>query len=130
MLRFGIDRARRLARFLALHRLYAFFGSENSPEARSRRLLREWLSPEQIEQWERHGHFDVVGSHTGKRYRISYGSCSNVREIDEKGRPVIGLCFVPAGDLAPGDVMLAQKIALETSEHEALAKANLFPRLV
>ena len=33
-------------------------------------------------------------------------------------------CFGPQGNLAVGDVMLAQKIALETIEVEALAKAN------
>jgi hypothetical protein len=32
--------------------------------------------------------------------------------------------FGPQGNLAVGDVMLAQKIALETIEVEALAKAN------
>jgi hypothetical protein len=35
--------------------------------------------------------------------------------------------FVPMGDLVPGDVMLAQKIALETNERAALAVANKFP---
>ena len=33
-------------------------------------------------------------------------------------------CFVPEGGLAPGDILLAQKIALETMEREALALAN------
>jgi hypothetical protein len=33
-------------------------------------------------------------------------------------------CFGPQGNLAVGDVMLAQKIALETMEVEALARAN------
>jgi hypothetical protein len=35
-------------------------------------------------------------------------------------------CFIPKGDLVPGDVMLAQKIALETNELAALAVANRF----
>jgi len=39
----------------------------------------------------------------------------------------VGLCFVPMGHLVPGDVMLAQKIALETNEVGALAVANRFP---
>jgi hypothetical protein len=37
-----------------------------------------------------------------------------------------GWCFVPKGDLVEGDVMLAQKISLETSERTALAAANRF----
>ena len=34
------------------------------------------------------------------------------------------LCFAPDGYLVPGDVMLAQKIALETDELATLAVAN------
>lgn len=127
MNRFSVNRAARMARFLALRRLYASVDSENTAELRAKRLLREWLSPGQIDQLDAHGYFDVIGNRTGKRYRISYGSCANVREVDRTGRPVSGLCFLPEGNLAAGDVMLAQKIALETSEYEALAKANRFP---
>jgi len=36
----------------------------------------------------------------------------------------MGLCFAPVGPLVRGDVMLAQKIALETNDHSALAVAN------
>jgi hypothetical protein len=36
----------------------------------------------------------------------------------------MGWCFVPKGSLVTGDVMLAQKIALETFECRALAVAN------
>jgi len=39
----------------------------------------------------------------------------------------MGWCFVPSGFLVPGDVMLAQKIALETDERGALGLANRFP---
>lgn len=120
------DRAVRLGRYLALRGLYASFSEENSPEARARKLLREWLSSEQRDQFDAHNHFDVVGGETGRRYRIAYGCCANVRELDSQGDPVIGLCFVPDGHLQPGDVMLAQKIALETIEIEAVAKANRF----
>ena len=31
---------------------------------------------------------------------------SNVREVDENGRPTLGLCFLPMNDLPIGDVML------------------------
>ena len=40
--------------------------------------------------------------------------------------PRKGWCFVPEGNLVPGDVMLAQKIALETDERGALAVARQF----
>jgi hypothetical protein len=123
----AISRAQRMARLWASRQLYALFEAENSADARAKRLLCEWLSPDQRVQFDTQGYFEVTGSHTGRRYRISHGSSANVRELDATGEPSLGLCFVPAGQLAPGDVMLAQKIALETSELEALAKANRFP---
>jgi hypothetical protein len=87
-------------------------------------LLRSWLSPEQAELWDSHRHFYVVGSDTGRRYRIKYGKSMNIEELDSEGNVVNQWCFGPQGNLAVGDVMLAQKIALETIEIEALAKAN------
>jgi hypothetical protein len=102
-------------------------GGEDAREARGLTLLLEWLSPEQRAQFDADGHFDVIGCRTGKRYRISYGSGTNVHEIDDTGRPIMGWCFVPSGHLVAGDVMLAQKVALETGELTALAVANRFP---
>jgi len=96
-------------------------------EARGITLLHEWLSPQQKAQFDASRSFDVVGSHTGKRYRISFGRGTNVQEVDDTGRPVMGWCFVPSGELVAGDVILAQKVALETDERGALAVANRFP---
>ncbi|HXW23093.1 MAG TPA: hypothetical protein VEK14_09315 [Rhodomicrobium sp.] len=94
--------------------------------ARSLRLLRENLSAEQREQHERHGYFEVVGGQTGRRYRIRTGAQLNVELLDMKGRPVGELCFMPEGELPVGDVMLAQKLALELFEEDALKVANTF----
>jgi hypothetical protein len=93
-------------------------------EEKGAALLRSWLSPEQAELWDSHRHFYVVGSDTRSRYRIKYGRSMNVEELDSGGNVVNQWCFGPQGNLAVGDVMLAQKIALETMEVEALAKAN------
>ncbi|MCK1713546.1 MULTISPECIES: hypothetical protein [unclassified Bradyrhizobium] len=118
------------ARLRALRELYRSFIEQNGPDARGRRLLREWLSPEQRTQFDADGYFEVTGSHTGRRYRILQGTVSNVLELDEKGQPKIGWCFVPEPTLVAGDVMLAQKIALETDEAAVLALAHRFsPRL-
>jgi len=95
-------------------------------EARGITLLREWLSPMQRAQFDATKYFDVVGCDTGRRYRIHYGRVTNVHQIDEAGQPVTGLCFVPSGGLVAGDVMLVQKIALETNEQTTLAVANPF----
>jgi hypothetical protein len=98
------------------------------PEARGLMLLREWLSPEQRAQFDAEGYFDVIGCHSRKKYRIRCGLSANIDELDVAGVPRIGWCFVPDIYLVAGDVMLAQKIALETNERDALAVANRFPR--
>jgi hypothetical protein len=90
------------------------------------RLLREWLSPLQRTQFANKGYFEVIGGDTGKQYRIYPGAMANVCEIDEKGRARLGLCFRTMGELPIGDVMLAQKIALENCESSALAVARKF----
>ncbi|MGL3104785.1 hypothetical protein [Bradyrhizobium sp. BR 1432] len=114
-------------RSLAVGRLYQAAKDEKTIQARALRLLRSWLSPQQRVEFDAKGYFDVVGCDTGKRYRIRRGTFGNVNEIDEYGRLGTGWCFVPLGGLVEGDVMLAQKIALETDEERALNIANSFP---
>jgi len=92
--------------------------------------LGAWLSPKQRDQFDAFCYFDVVGSATGKKYRIHFGVSANVQEIGEDGLPRRGWCFVPAACLVPGDVMRAQKIALETNECAALAVANKFSIII
>ena len=101
---------------------HAYFESE----ARGLELLKEWLSPEQFAQYDAKCYFEVTGCHSGKRYRISHGTAMNIYELDGAGHPCVGLCFAPQGYLVAGDVMLAQKIALETDERRALTVANRF----
>lgn len=93
-------------------------------------LLKEWLSPEQLAQYESYRYFDVIGLQSGKRYRIRYGVGMNIYEIDARGKRLTGLCFVPSETLVAGDVMLAQKIALETDEPNAIAVARRFPTVI
>jgi hypothetical protein len=114
------------AHLRAIAKLYRRFSEENTSEARGLRLLRSWLSEQQREQFDTKGYFDVVGCHSGTRYRIRYGTAMNVHELDEADNFRIGWCFVPDGSLVAGDVMLAQKIALETSERSALKVAKRF----
>lgn len=95
---------------------------------KSLNLMKEWLTPRQLEQYEDEGCFDVKGSNGG-RYRISNkGTTFNVRELRRTvlGRLLSGdkLCFQPAGVYSQGDVMLAQKIMLERDEPGALKIAN------
>jgi hypothetical protein len=118
---------RRCPRFHATRRLFRCFRQESTPEGRGQKLLRQWLSPAQRAMFDANGHLDVIGCHSGRRYRIYYGVVSNIRELNEEGEPRVGLCFAPSEALPAGDVMLAQKIALETDEYTALAVAHRFP---
>ena len=96
------------------------------PEEKSIALLRSWLSPEQLKQWTRGREFEVTGCDTGNRYRISDTTSLNVLQLGPSGDAVAKWCFTPKGNLVMGDVLLAQKIALETMERDALAVANRY----
>ena len=88
------------------------------------RLLTDNLSPAQRDQLEVFDYFDVVGGDTGTRYRIRFGNLMNVEQLDSSGKLVRLLCFAPQGRLPVADTMLAQKIALELFETEAVHTAN------
>ena len=103
----------------------ADIGSKRAQE-RGIRLLMENLSAAQRKQYEKYGYFDVTGGRTGKRYRIRHGRQMNIEQLDRNGRRVCGWCFFPQGSLVAGDIMLAQKAALELFEPDALRIANRF----
>src|SRR3990172_5099441 len=96
-------------------------------EARAIQLLTQNLSPAQREQYETRRYFEVIGGDTGKRYRIRHGCQLNVEQLDQNGRRLHLWCFMPRGGLPVGDIMLAQKIALELFESEAIMVANKSP---
>jgi hypothetical protein len=87
-------------------------------------LLKEWLSPDQLTQFEKFGYFEVTGGDSGKHYRVRPTRQMNVDELDQNGARKAAWCFGPEGELPIGDVMLAQKIALENNERAALEVAN------
>lgn len=98
------------------------------PPARARRrgfeLLRSNLSAQQRREFDQQRRFEVRGGSTGHRYRIRRGWSMNIDEIDGRGAVLRTWCFYPKGRLSVGDIMLAQKIALETFELEALEVGN------
>jgi hypothetical protein len=98
--------------------------ARKSAEQRGFALLRSWLTPEQAKQWNSRREFDVIGGDTRKRYRLTRGAVMNIHAFNSANRIVAQWCSAPAGNLATGDVLLAQKIALETLESRALAFAN------
>ncbi len=130
------DAGRRLLQWLAQQRDQlagsVFFlrssneGGSKRAQERGIQLLKQNLAPAQRQQLDKFGFFDVVGGSTGKRYRIRNGRQMNIEQLDKNGRRVCGWCFFPQGNLVAGDVMLAQKMALELYEIEALNIANRY----
>lgn len=90
---------------------------------RARQLLEEWLSPGQLKQYRKHGAFYVRGS-LGGHYIVEARDNFGVRQFDVTGKFICSLCFVPAQPFIMGDVLLAQKILLETDERRAQHIAN------
>jgi hypothetical protein len=108
-------------------RLYEAMAKRNplwGPRERAFRLLVDNLSATQRQQFARHGFFEVIGGKTGTTYRIREGHFLNVECLDAMGRCSRVLCFGPEGNLPLGDVLLAQKLALELLEADALMVAN------
>lgn len=87
-------------------------------------LLIERLEPAQADQFRKSGFFDVKGQKTGRTYRIHKGTQRNI--IIQNWQQPNGICITTRGAFPVGDVMLAQKIALETDEIETLRVANPF----
>jgi hypothetical protein len=98
-------------------------------QSKAIQLLKQHLTPEQREQYEKHDYFSVTGSNSRRLYRIRHGVQMNVEQLDQSGKRIRMLCFMPEGGLAVGDVMLAQKFALELYEMEALNIAHAMPAL-
>ncbi len=97
------------------------------PEQRAIQLLKQNLSPLQLQQYEWDRSFEVIGGRTGLRYRIRHDYQMNVERLDAAGSRTHLLCFMPKGGLAIGDILLAQKLALELFEDEAIRVANWVP---
>lgn len=101
--------------------------SNNAAMDRSLELLKSWLTPEQLQQFEDHGYFDVIGNASGKTYRIDSSLPTfNVHLFNADGTLRERYCIVPEGTAWTGDRLLAQKIAFETDEENALKTANRY----
>ena len=115
----------------SLRRLFDAVGKPSKSiwgaQERSFRLLVDNLSATQRQQFARHRYFDVIGGDTGKTYRIREGYFLNVDRLDQTGISTLVLCFGPEGHLPMGDILLAQKLALELVEANTLQVANALP---
>jgi hypothetical protein len=107
--------------------LRAFFAASEdrwTVEKRGMDLLRSHLSPTQRARFDAFGSFEVTGNDSGCRYLIRNTSSINIEQLGEDGQCVQKWCFGPEGNLVQGDMLLAQKLALECFETEALKWAH------
>jgi hypothetical protein len=94
----------------------------DDPSERAMMLFLSWLNPRQKREYLANNYFHVKGNFTGRTYRINKAIAPfNVQCIDDHA---VRLCFVPHGASFTGDIMLAQKIGLETDEEHVLKIAN------
>ena len=87
-------------------------------------LLIELLSDEQQRTWIEQHWFEVVGSESGRVYRIRSGNTNNVvRLTEDQSQRERVFCAHPP-DIPDADVNLAQMLLLVTDEPAFLAVAN------
>jgi hypothetical protein len=94
-------------------------------EERALTLLMQNLTDKQRRQYVEHGHFDVIGGDSGRRYRIWHRTMQNIEELDARGYRRCIWCVHPVG-VAMGDVLLSQKTALELFEWDAINIAHQY----
>lgn len=97
-----------------------------TPEQRGVALLLANLTPRQQRQYMRDRHFDVIGGVSKTHYRLWHCFQQNIEELDQDGRRRWIWCFHPRETLVIGDVLLAQKTALELFEPEAIKIAHCY----
>jgi hypothetical protein len=92
-------------------------------------LLATHLAPEQREQYRREKKFEVIlkarfGLGSSRRYRVEHGWSGNVYLLDKDGRAIERFCIHHRESVPVPDLMLAQKLMLETDEEQFLKTAN------
>jgi hypothetical protein len=77
-------------------------------------LLKQWLSPVQVAQYEKYGYFEVMGGNSGKHYRIRPTRQMNVDELDQQGVRIAAWCFGPEGELPIATSCWRRRLPLKT----------------
>jgi hypothetical protein len=94
-------------------------------EAKARALLERALTPQQRRDLFARRYFYVKGRKF--TYRIREGHSGNVDALDSSGCMVSRFCALPLGRVPVYDVMLAQKLWIETDENMFLKRAAPYP---
>jgi hypothetical protein len=98
---------------------------DQAAEAKARNLLERALTLEQRRDLVSRSYFYVQGRRF--TYRIREGHSGNVDALDSSGRVISRFCAHPLGRVPVSDVMLAQKLWIETDENMFLKKAAPYP---
>lgn len=96
----------------------------DSSQQRSKDLLMSCLTEAQRDSLERFAKFRCV-SDVGDVYEIEAHRMHNIFLLDAQGRRVQEWCVTPCGNFPVYDVMLAQKLALETDSFALADQANI-----
>ncbi len=91
-----------------------------SVRARARAMLHQLLTREQRWSLRASGSFRVLGQ-DGRTYEVTEGQAV---KLIENGEATFSYCIHPMVNLPPHDVMIGQKLLLETSIEHFLATAN------
>ena len=98
---------------------------DQAAEAKARVLLERALTPQQRRDLYVRRYFYVKGRRF--TYRIREGHSGNVDALDSSGRVISRYCAHPLGRVPVYDVMLAQKLWIETDENMFLENASPYP---
>lgn len=91
---------------------------------RAMALLHSCLNDEQRDMLRTRKKFRIV-SNLLNIFEIRLFKTHNIYKLDLNGQAVENWCVLPKGDLALGDVLLAQKVWLETDEADTAKYANI-----
>ncbi|WP_207717401.1 hypothetical protein [Caenimonas soli] len=98
---------------------------DQAAQAKARVLLERALTPQQRRDLLAKRCFYVKGKRFN--YRIREGHSGNVDALDSSGRVISRLCAHPLGRVPVYDMMLAQKLWIETDETMFLENAAPYP---
>jgi hypothetical protein len=96
-------------------------------EERAKALLYMCLTEEQRTMLETQNKFRVV-SNKGNIFEIRRGRMHNIFRLDMQGNIIEEWCVLPPGNLPIYDVLLAQKVSLESDEDDTYARANVWAK--
>lgn len=121
----GLQYAANDADFLAQHEAARELDRQAAESSkRATALLIQHLDKAQVADFRANRQFIVHSRDGVRRYRVDYGRAGNVKLLGDGDRVVAKFCIHPDSPCPNEDVMLAQKLMLETDEEEFLRIAN------